>query len=187
MNQNDFIQKVSDAGEVALIGPLGQGRPPSNQIPWLIVDGGRDCLNETQIKGPVFWVGDGDSSKEAQLIDLKWEPQKDFSDFKGALELLPTVDKVFCWGFLGGQREHEMANFGEGHRFVADRENTLLNFEDRVLIFPAGTHSIPIKDREFSLFVLESCQIKLGGNCHYQIKQPQLLRPLESLGLHNSA
>ncbi|MFI5391452.1 MAG: hypothetical protein ACHQYQ_08830, partial [Bacteriovoracales bacterium] len=70
-------------------------------------------------------VGDGDSSNFP--MDFNLPEEKDYSDLKFALDLIPpNVEKINLWGFLGGRRDHEIINFGEVNNWLLKSKNNVV-------------------------------------------------------------
>lgn len=172
---------------VALVGPLlDRARPLV--MPTVFVDGGADFLRASVAMSPrevpVVSLGDGDSSSVP--LDEKLAREKDFSDLAFALRGLPAaVSGLELFGFLGGRRDHELANIGEVHNFLAARPSAVANFHGpqkiEVIAF-TGHLEIEIHGT-FSVFVLEAAQVEINGACEYSHHGEVL--PLSSLGLSN--
>ncbi len=190
-SSQELRRRLASFSKVHLLGPMpGPPLPDQWDAPLVLVDGGgRFYKGGAQ---QVFWVGDGDSLApelpKQDIPSLEYPEKKDLSDLKAALDLLPeTCMEVQLWGFLGGKRDHELANFGEIHRFLKSRTSAKASFHDAhglVEARAAGRWEINLKGR-FSLLALESCQVRMFGDCEFPIDPPRMLSPLSSLGISN--
>lgn len=187
-DQKSFEEKLKNIDSVTLIGPLLGGSCPYKAKGALIfVDGGANFLtlfSELENEIPSISLGDGDSSQIE--LDIKLNPKKDFSDLGFALSLIPqNIENVFLFGFLGGRRDHEMANFGEIHQFLKKRtQQTKVFFEDKIIALSKGSYTKDIKGT-FTLLVLDKTPLKVEGACLYKMKDFKEFFPLSSLGLSN--
>ncbi|MGE4130940.1 MAG: hypothetical protein AB7F86_04845 [Bdellovibrionales bacterium] len=168
-----------------LVGPMWTS-PFSVERPVVFVDGGTRW-RPAQAGQPTVSVGDGDSGD--QPLDFKLNPDKDFSDLAFVLGELPkSVRQLNLYGFLGGRRDHEVAGFGEIHRFLLTRkEEAMARFFDLsgVKVLAAiGPTEANIQGR-FSLMVMETSEVRLAGACQYKLDPPRILRPFSSHGLSN--
>ena len=116
MKWKDFLNKLASQTSVEIVGPFASGWSPG-QHAVIYVDSGihhqKPCALSTS-------VGDADSSTAP--LDMMLEKEKNFSDFTFALRSLPqNIAEVHARGFLGGRRDHELANFGEAHAFLRAR------------------------------------------------------------------
>lgn len=169
-----------------LVGPLGPTL--TMKAPGVLaVDGGIKFAPDAD-----FWIGDGDSAPDCKLPDhsFKLPPAKDFSDFKGALQLLKGVQTLDLWGFLGGRRDHELAVLGECHHFLKTRPQCRINlYEDGKIVgvfVPEGSGEIQYKGG-FSLLSLEESRPTLTGDILYALPEPINLTPLSSHGISNKS
>lgn len=119
-------------------------------------------------------------------MDVALNANKSFSDFAFALRALPqSIRQVHATGFLGGRKDHELANFGEIHDFLKSRLNDATVFvDDQIRGFSSGSHEF-IWNGPFSLLALESCEVILTGACKYQISQKTRVMPLSSFTISN--
>jgi len=181
--------------EILLLGPtLGDFSNEkallSNLSPMavILIDGGanyqKEICWENSTKNPILKVGDGDSYDGE--MDLILKKEKDFSDLKFVLDLLPpSITKIYALGLLGGRRDHELSNFAEINIFLQKRaQPTVVDLGEEVRAFSAGNYEQNLKGT-FSLFTFDKSQITLNGDCKYELKTPTLLSGLSSLGLSN--
>lgn len=177
--------------EIVLVGPMGPDIiHPLSILPQIAIDGG-----EPYAHAPFLWIGDGDSLKKkpqaTQTIELN--PRKDLSDLAHAYSLLKhhSLQKLHLWGFLGGRRDHELFNLGEGSLFLQDRQTTEIHYykEDLTPVmsfYSQGAWNFDFKGG-FSLGVMSPAHVALLGEISFPIPQARRLEPLSSLGLSNMA
>lgn len=179
-----FLSEIGGQERLVIVGPLLKDfYISSERRPIVYVDGGVKARNP-QADGPSIAVGDGDSSVSA--LDVVLPTEKDYSDLAFVLRHLPLGARhLELRGFLGGRRDHELANFGEVHEFLKRRGNfSTVAFDDSVIAFSAGRLQKEIHD-SFSLMVLEPCSVTIRGKCKFAVEKPLLLSPLSSHGLSN--
>jgi hypothetical protein len=192
----EFLRAIQEVQEITLVGPLYNERH-SPLMPTIYVDGGSrfradgGWAHAGEVARSEFAcvsVGDGDSGG-GQLDELL-PPDKDYSDLAFALRALPpSVSKITLLGFLGGRRDHELANLGEVHAFLAARPSfaraDLVGAHgDRVIGFAHGVLEFEYRG-EFSLLVLSGTEVSLDGQARYLLPSGSRLSPLSSLGLSN--
>ena len=188
MEQNEFKAILDTVEEVTLVGPLLTKLPEKLNQPFLYVDRGthfRESLRKLAIKGYYdISVGDGDSS--ILPLDINLPKDKDYSDLKFALDLLPNnIKRVNLWGFLGGRRDHELLNFGAIHNcLLKSLPDTLFSFEDTVFGKNKGILKIEVKGT-FSLVLFQKTEVKIEGKCQYKLPNFREILPLSSHGLSN--
>ena len=159
---------------IQLIGPMPLTLP-LKKIVAIAVDGGANHNFEQTI----LTVGDGDSGPK---MDIPLDPEKDFSDFSYALQLIPSkVNSVYCAGFLGGRRDHELAIWGDALEWLDSQKATGMNFEQEVFALSQGDWEI-ITGGEFSLFSVKPNKLSLEGSKY----SCQELRPWSSHGISNA-
>ncbi len=177
--KNQFLNAVKN--KVLFVGPMATAKPPAYG-PTIYVDGGshwREPSTDAQIS-----LGDGDSSTKE--LDLNFPAEKDTSDLYLALEMLPSPSlKIWLWGFLGGDKAHELINIGMVANWMDGRAPSVALFDQHLLIVSAGQWQIPISGG-FSVITLQPNQITLKG-CRYSLTEPTHLAPFSSLGLSNEA
>ncbi len=174
-----YLHCYASQKSVSLVGPLYTGETKFSD-PVLYIDGGAQFRQQRE----GLAVGDGDSHNGA--LDERLNPNKDYSDLAYVLASLPAHFHEICLhGFLGGRRDHEWANLGEAHAFLKQRHlATQLHFETRITGFSSGRWQLEINE-PFSLLCLETANVKLSGECQYQLKQKTRMEPLCSHGLSN--
>jgi thiamine pyrophosphokinase len=175
--------------EWVFLGPMGPFLLERFQhYPLICVDGGAHFTHRMDL-----WVGDGDSYKGEVKTEYKYEhtPHKDLSDLALALSLFreQTPYTFFFWGFLGGRRDHEMFNLGEGLSFLEAHSHSTIFFfgEDTKIYYELkGPGEWRFHHQGlFSLGTLKKGQVTLSGEVRYPISQGQVLGPLSSQGLSN--
>ncbi len=177
--------------ELALVGPMGPDIVhPLSILPQIAVDGGEEYAH-----APFLWIGDGDSLNKkpqtAQVVELN--PKKNISDLGHAFSLLShhQVEKIHLWGFLGGRKDHELFNLGEGALFLKSRQQTELHYyidklSPEISYYSKGEWSFEFNS-EFSLGLIDPCHIAVLGEIDYPINRPTYISPLSSFGLSNRA
>ena len=174
-----YLHDYSGARAITLVGPMYQGK--SNfDTPLIFVDGGTAFRNQDQ----GLSVGDGDSYSGG--LDEQLNPDKDYSDLAYVLSSLPAhFHKIELLGFLGGRRDHELANLGEIHHFLKHRHSpTRVLLDQAVAGFSAGDWQLEIHE-VFSLMCVESTKLTLEGECEYPLNTLTQIEPLCSHGLSN--
>lgn len=181
----------AELNEIVLVGPMGPDIiHPLSDLPQIAIDGG-----EPFAQTPFLWIGDGDSLKKKpktyQTIELN--PKKDMSDLAHAYTLLKShpLKKLHLWGFLGGRRDHELFNLGEGSLFLKDRIQTQIHYYKEksipvMSLYTKGEWHFDFKG-EFSLGVMNEAHLTLLGEIAYPISESYLIRPFSSFGLSNEA
>ena len=191
---NNFFDKTSQFKKLILIGPCPLPSFTRKQleefknIPLVFIDGGKNHIKNLQLEGSKnsFSVGDGDSySGPLSKVIPK---EKDFSDLAYCLSHIPkNILEIDLYGFLGGRKDHEIANLGEIHKFIKRKKKPILaKFDDKIIILSPGRWNLCHKGI-FSLFCLEPSFIELSGNIKYSLKKSTQLSPLSSQGLSNKA
>jgi thiamine pyrophosphokinase len=188
MEKNEFQAILATATEATLVGPMLQSHPQRIDHPFIYVDRGshfREAIRKSAKSGYFdISVGDGDSANAPLEINLPGD--KDYSDLKFALSLLPrTIKRVNLCGFLGGRRDHEILNFGEvQNSLLGPLPDTLFSFEEVVFGKNNGPLKINIKGI-FSLVVFQKTEVKLEGKCRYKLPKFREILPMSSHGLSN--
>lgn len=175
-----YLHDHADSNTIELVGPMHIADVTFNE-PTIFVDGGTKFRRG--LEG--LAVGDGDSYIEP--LDEYLNPHKDYSDLAYVLASLPAhFHKVQLHGFLGGRRDHELANLGETSAFLKHRHHaTRIQFDQALCGFSAGDWQLEIHE-SFSLLSLEDANITLEGACEYPLKQLTKIEPFCSHGLSNS-
>gem|GEM_PF-931541 len=188
MKWSEFLNEIKDHTHLALVGPL-LARAVPVVMPTIFVDGGSDFradgLRLSSGSFPVVSVGDGDSA--FGVLDEVLAARKNFSDLAFALRALPaSVSSLEMFGFLGGRRDHELANFGEVHNFLATRSGGgLVNFHEEGEIQAIGFRGgfeMSI-DGLFSVMTFAPTDVRISGDCEYKFEGR--LEAASSLGLSN--
>lgn len=155
--------------------------------PTIYVDGGADFSSVTGSAGfpVVLRVGDGDSARGD--MDLRLPEAKDFSDLAFVLRELPaSVRRIEMLGFVGGRRDHELANWGEVHQFLKKASEfvrvDIVGPTETVVAFARGGIELKIEDT-FSVMVLEGARVRIFGACEFPLDD--MLVPASSRGLSN--
>lgn len=172
-----FDWQTHDAGgdRLVLVGPVMVAALLSGDLERLnlvgvaqvAVDGGIEYALK-----PVLWAGDGDSSPSGMPVAFK--DSQDETDLRFCLNGVQkwAWRELHLFGFLGGRRDHELANFGEIHAELKSRANfTSATFYDEKLeaavrFFRAGAHRVNISG-VFSLLALEAAVADISGDCDY--------------------
>ena len=175
-----YLHDHADAISIELVGPMYDGEAQFT-APTLFVDGG--TIFRGQHEG--LSVGDGDSFSGS--LDECLNPHKDYSDLAYVLASLPThFHKVTLSGFLGGRRDHELANLGEASCFLKHRHQaTRIQFGMAICGFSPGDWQLEIHE-PFSLMCLETAKLTLTGDCAYQLTEQTQIGLLCSHGLSNT-
>jgi thiamine pyrophosphokinase len=164
---NKVIQPFHGQETVCLVGPcknhLSLGQFSKNQL--IYIDGG--AKHSKNVKDD-FIIGDNDSFKQSDLdFNVLFSSQKDFSDLKGALEILSEKQKyIYLSGFSGGRLDHFMCVFGECFEHLNRFKNSIIYLNNSITILPQGTHTLEL-NAEFSLICFDSNIISLSGNILY--------------------
>lgn len=180
--------KDYDSGDdmLVLVGPM-HGRRAEKLKPQVAVDGGiRYAVS------PLLWAGDGDSAGLVPGdVPAFTKHNQDETDLRFCLNGLRDWKwtELHLVGFLGGRRDHELANFGEIHAELKARPGfRRAVFYDsemtaRLFFYPAGSHTISINGT-FSLLVIEASAVTVSGACEFTAEKLPLA-PLSGLGVSN--
>jgi len=160
---------------------LGLGAAPQ-----IAVDGGVDYA-----LAPILWAGDGDSGAGRKADVVK--DNQDETDLRFCLNGVRgwRWRQLHLFGFLGGRRDHELANFGEVQAELLERKNfeSAVFYDDArevaLRFFSAGTNAVNLAG-SFSVLVLAPATISVSGDCEYQVQGAQLA-PLSGRGVSNRA
>jgi thiamine pyrophosphokinase len=177
--------------EWVILGPMGPNLPLNlRNKAQMGVDGGAHFSNNL-----LAWVGDADSLSFAinAGVVFKFPTEKDESDFALALSLFKESKGYFfhLWGFLGGRKDHELFNIGEGLHFLDQHPQSQLHFYNNqglisFMLFGAGLWEF-YHQGIFSLGSLKKTSVKMTGDCRYPLNSSSTLKPLSSQGLSNVA
>ena len=176
-----MIQFPVSTSSVELVGPMALKVPLPDQGHFIFVDGGeRHRQNRT---GPS--VGDGDSNSGPCTIIFP--EQKDFSDLKGALDLLPpNLRQLNLHGFLGGRWDHQLAVLMDLQQWLRTQNQCVASLEPSFNFFSAGEYAID-EHGPFGLMLLARAKVTLSGDCEYKIDEGKSLQELSSHGISNRA
>lgn len=190
MSWKDFTNQLRSFSHIALVGPLHHETFRPSDHPVIYVDGGVRLRPAPADLQRSFSVGDGDSDHIP--VDHRLPAEKDFSDLAFVLrELPPSIVQVDLFGFLGGRKDHELANFGELHSFLKSRSaptraHLYTHGGLAVIAHSGGPFELRVHGL-FSLFVIESSEVSLSGDCRYPLREGSRLSPFSSHGLSNEA
>lgn len=184
MNHSNFIKNISTSEAIYIIGPLYSKTELFEKTPTIFVDGGSRFMPKSRSINNAICIGDGDSFNGK--LDIVLPEEKDFSDLQFALSLLhKNIKEIHLRGFLGGRRDHEIINLGEIYEVVKNKlTNTKVYLDDEIILLPKGFNAVDI-DQTFSLVCFESSDIKVIGECKYQLRESTVLAPMSSQGLSN--
>jgi thiamine pyrophosphokinase len=174
--------------KLALIGPARIQPLPALDMPQLAIDGGSRFAVR-----PLLWAGDGDSGKAPTGVPAFNKLSQDMTDLRFCLDHIHAWRwrELHLFGFLGGRRDHELANFGEIHAAMKARPafvKAVFHGEDNtaaVLFLNAGAHTLELYGT-FSTLVLEPASVTISGDCHYS-REKVSLHPLSGHGVSNEA
>lgn len=193
--RTDWQAHDPGASSIILVGPVLQNMLDAKHLraaelegaPQIAIDGGiRHATN------PVLWAGDGDSGAQPKNIPAFVKTNQDETDLRFCLHGIHNWRwrALHLFGFLGGRRDHELANFGEVHAHMKARRN----FERAVFygadnapavyVFAEGEHALEVTGR-FSVLALEPLEISISGDCAYAAEN-LALEPLSGRGVSNT-
>lgn len=190
--KEDWGRFEAKAERLVLAGPLLSQRLEKNVLesrglgdaPQIAVDGGIRFAVD-----PVIWAGDGDSAGAAPP---QFKHGQDETDLRFCLNGIRGWGwrELHLFGFLGGRRGHELANFGEIQSEMGTRpgftravfyENALA---PAVYFFQEGRHKLAVQGG-FSLLSLTPARVRISGACAYATDAIDL-RALSGRGVSNS-
>jgi thiamine pyrophosphokinase len=186
MNMEYKTERLQKEEEILLLGPCPIENKSKftnilNSLPILAVDGGVKHLNA---KDEALSIGDGDSANLA--MDISHPTKKDKSDLSLALEFIGKSPKlVHCYGFTGERLDHQLINFGEFFHYSKSTSSKLI-IDEKTLIFPSGVNQFT-HEGTFSVLSLWENELRLTGECEYQIENPTSMAAFSSRGLSNVA
>lgn len=189
--RDDWSRFDPQAERLVLAGPLlsqkleaGALSPHGlEEAPQVAVDGGVHFA-----KNPVIWAGDGDSAGAAPP---QFKHGQDETDLRFCLNGIRSWGwrELHLFGFLGGSRAHELANFGEIHSEMGLRPGFTravfygAAFAPEVYFLQEGRHRLDIRGR-FSLLSLLPSRVRITGACAYATDAIEL-RALSGRGVSN--
>lgn len=175
-----FNWQSHDAGghRLVLVGPVmvapllagDLARLGLADVAQVAVDGGIEYALK-----PVLWAGDGDSSSSSPSgTPVAFKASQDETDLRFCLNGVRgwKWQELHLFGFLGGRRDHELANFGEIHAELQIRADftAAIFYDDKlepaVRFFRTGSHRVNIS-AAFSLLALEAAVADISGDCDY--------------------
>lgn len=179
-----------ESERLILVGPMQPApfAPPEDlkSLPQVAVDGGiHAALN------PVFWCGDGDSGFIPAGMPAIVKEDQNQTDIAFCLSAIRNWRwrEMHLFGFLGGRRDHELANFGTliAEASLRPRTQKISFYDDAgraaAVVLPAGAHQLDLQGA-FSIVALEPAVISLNGACAYEADHLMLF-PLSGQGLSN--
>ena len=185
MSLKKFYKMAEGLREVALVGPFFKKKYLVRCPLYLLVDKGayfQEDIKEASGGSLFFKLGDGDSY--SGTMDIRLFQNKDYSDLKFALDILPPcVETLHLLGFVGGRLDHQLFCLGEVHHYLVNKKNSRVFFDDSLVAFPAGRVEREIFG-SFSLAVLHPTLMSLKGKCRFHMEK-NTVAPLSSLCLSN--
>jgi thiamine pyrophosphokinase len=179
MTLDSYFDRFRQCRKITLVGPFFDN---SNEIeePVIFVDSGTHFRKS----GEGISVGDGDSIDTP--LEIRLNPDKDFSDLAFALRNIPGhYSEIDLAGFLGGRRDHEIINIGEVHHFLNSRKSpTEIRFDSEVMGFSKGQWQFE-RFGSFSVLTVVETIVSITGDCRYACPECTVFPPLSSLGLSN--
>ncbi|MBI1216769.1 MAG: hypothetical protein GC185_13245 [Alphaproteobacteria bacterium] len=174
------------AETIALVGPVAAGKIASPIAPHIAIDGGIDFA-----PAPLLWAGDGDSGVMPEDIPAFLKPTQEETDLRFCLNGIRAWrwQNLHLYGFLGGRRDHELANLGEVHAEMLARPAMVSAvFHDetdapRILFRNRGAHELELTAR-FSLLALAPVTVSIAGKCEYPAEN-LALSTLSGQGISN--
>lgn len=178
-----FLAQLEKHSSVTLVGPL-IGAPHAPVEPTVYVDGGARFKPPENAGPPTITLGDGDSGGE---MDETLPVEKDYSDLAFVLRELPkNIEQLHMHGFLGGRRDHELANLGEVHQFLRKRGQARADLYGEKLTVTGFCGQLQIDiNGLFSLIAFEASAVLLQGECKYKLDGTTVLDRVSSHGLSN--
>lgn len=179
MSIKKYLGNFKNSQHITLVGPFCENTQAITE-PVIFVDSGARLRKS----GEGISVGDGDSF--IGTMDVRLNPDKDFSDLAFVLQNIPQAFRtVKLLGFLGGRRDHELFNIGEAHHFLRSRKYpTSIKFDNDIVGYSSGQWCLE-RIGGFSVSVVEETRVGIIGDCRYPCPQTTRFMPLSSLGLSN--
>ena len=189
MEQNLLLSHpIRKTRKVIVVGPCPLGEAakfPMPSYPVLFIDGG--AAHQQHFKQhPSLSIGDGDSF--SGHLDIVLPKEKNLSDLRAGLDLLPShIEEIYFLGLIGGRKDHEMINLGEIHHFLQRQQvPTQAYFDKDFQAIQKGTYHFSHQGI-FSLIALQETDVSLNGEIDYPLKESTPLEVLSSRGLSNYA
>ncbi len=183
----------TETSEVNLFGPceavlIDKDLKEFSKLPSIFVDGG--IRHKTNSFKSFALIGDKDSG--GGEFDIKFSKDKDFSDLKGVLDLLPkNIKKINLFGFLGGDLDHQLMVFGDFHHWLNTSDKRELNFWQgqgfNSFGRSMGKWEFNLGCRDFSIINLEETTFQVSGAIKYPVREFRSFSLLNSNLLHNEA
>jgi len=145
----------------------------------IFVDGG--AQHAKKMKSPII-VGDNDSFQNKDIPFYKeFNPEKDFSDLKGALNLLTKDQKhIYLCGFSGGRLDHYLSVIGECFDHLKKNFHSKIYLGKNIEFYPSGDHQIEL-DGRFSLMSFYPIKITIKGDVKYKCHELEVFPGSSSL------
>jgi len=191
---SDWQRHDTGASGLVLAGPVMQRALTADVLrahgidsfPQIAVDGGISFA-----VNPVLWAGDGDSGAAPKNVPVIPKQGQDETDLSFCLKGVHgwKWGELHLFGFLGGRRDHELANFGEVNAAMKGRKGFAravfygANFSPEAYCFREGAHSLSLNGA-FSVFTLSGAEIGISGACRYPADHAYL-EPLSGRGVSN--
>lgn len=170
--------------QLVIVGPI-LNQKVEIKLPQIAVDRGLQFAVE-----PILWVGDGDSSTPSQSIPQFFKEDQNVTDLHFCLHNIRNWKwfELHLFGFLGGRKDHELANLGEVYHAFKNRKlsrSAIFYDQDvpRVHLYQSGRHEFSSHDL-FSVLVFEESQVTIEGSCEYQCENI-VLKPFSGKGVSN--
>ena len=185
MSLKKFSKMAVGLQKIAIVGPFFRRKYLVKCPLYVLVDKGADFhkeIKDLERESIFFKLGDGDSYEG--MLDIRLSRNKDFSDLKFALDILPSsVKTLHLLGFVGGRLDHQLFCLGEVHHFLVSKKNTRVLFDDHLFAFSSGRVEQEVFG-SFSLAVFSPTKISLNGKCRFSLEK-STVAPLSSLCLGN--
>ncbi len=191
---NNWKSLDPGTSDLILVGPMlksvlkpeNAGKHIPLETPQIAIDRGIEFSFQ-----PIFWCGDGDSSEIPTQMNHLIKTDQNETDLRFCLNGIKEFEwkHLHLFGFLGGRRDHELANFGEIMTILDSRASASRatfydeKLEPSVRFFQKGIHQVFLEGT-FSMMVFESAFVSISGACHYSA-QNLSLQPFSGRGLSN--
>jgi len=101
----------------------------------IVVDGGSN--HSLELNNSII-IGDGDSSHDPTVIQHKYHPEKNETDFELALKFIPSeTQELHLHGFLGGRLDHMLSILGNAQNLLHHQTNInkMIFYEEESVIY----------------------------------------------------
>jgi thiamine pyrophosphokinase len=169
-----------------MIGPMQVDRAKiSSHLFTIIVDGG---TNHQLIFNRYLSIGDGDSSHTPDLIQHKYNTDKDETDFELALQYIPNEsEELHLHGFLGGRIDHFLSVLGNAQRHLNNsRLKKIIFYDQESMIYMFNKKMQIIHHGTFSLLSFIDQRTSIHGSVKYQANEI-FIQALSGLTISNQA